>query len=374
MQNSVFYDVISIQNNKESSAFFIKMFSDVYEPTNRRFVFNKNVSFSFCAHEVADVLGIKNSGVNFTAPAAKNVPEFVYDLMKGCGLGSSRIISTTTIKKLLSQMDVNDDESRFNFKKLLSYFLIEIFLIPSPDSKKPRTSAWEMVEDLDAYEEVNWAEAITDDLHVSFNKLKNAMKTGLGKQHKFKGCAPVFEAVVFERIPSLKPKPSSFPYPPIQKYESKRKDWKPLETMEAYEIIPCPWCVAAKTEENKSLTEDVAAKTEKNESLTENVAAEMEKNESLTVDVAAETEKNESLTEDVAAETAKNESLKKDVAAETEENESLTGNVASLSLGDALALSPPKPKNRRKLDPPPPQPTIPRRSLRKKTIPPELKD
>jgi hypothetical protein len=53
-----------------------------------------------------------------------------------------------------------------------------------------------MVEDLNIYEKVNWAEAIYDELHVSFNKLKNAIKTGFGKQHNFKGCAPVFKVIV----------------------------------------------------------------------------------------------------------------------------------------------------------------------------------
>lgn len=196
MRDSVFSHVTNIQNDKQSSASLIKLFSDFYDPTTRRFVLNNNTSFSFCAKEVADVLGLENTGLSLSTPAAKRVPKFVYDLMKECDLGSSREISTATIKKLLSQMDVNDEESKLNFKKLFCYFLIEMFFIPSPDPKKPRTSAWAMVEDLNIYEKVNWAEAIYDDLHVSFNKLKNEIKTGFAKQHNFKGCAPVFEVIV----------------------------------------------------------------------------------------------------------------------------------------------------------------------------------
>ncbi|KAL5098627.1 hypothetical protein RYX36_002954 [Vicia faba] len=239
MVNSVFYDVINIQNNKESSSIFIKLFGDFYDPTNRRFVLNNNTSFSFCAKEVADVLGIENTGPDFNAPAAKKVPQFVKDLVIGYGVDSSGKISTTTIKELLKKMNVDDEESRLNFKKVLCYFLIEMFLIPSPDPKKPRTGSWSMVEDLDVYEKVNWAKAIYEDLHESFNKLKTAT---VGKQHNFKACAPVFEAVVFERIPSLKPNLSSYPYPPIQKYDAKRKDWELLKSIKADEITPCSYC------------------------------------------------------------------------------------------------------------------------------------
>ncbi|CAI8601089.1 unnamed protein product [Vicia faba] len=48
------------------------------------------------------------------------------------------------------------------------------------------------------------------------------------------------------------------------------------------EIIPCQWCVAAETEENKSLKENDVGESEKNESLTKDVVDETEKNESLT--------------------------------------------------------------------------------------------
>jgi prophage antirepressor-like protein len=113
MRDSVFSHVTNIQNDKESSASLITLFSDFYDTTTRRFVLNNNTSFSFCAKEVADVLGLENIGLSLSTSAAKRVPEFVYDLMKECDLGSSRKISTTTIKKLLSQMDVNDEESKF---------------------------------------------------------------------------------------------------------------------------------------------------------------------------------------------------------------------------------------------------------------------
>ncbi|CAI8608236.1 unnamed protein product [Vicia faba] len=166
MRNSMFYNFVNIKNDKESSAPLIKLFCDMYQPVHKNFVFNK-VSFSFCAEEVAKVIAIKNTGVDFNAPAAKELPKFVYDLM-----------------------------TKFN---------IELFFISSPDYRRPRKSSWKMVEDLDAFEKVNWAKAICDNLYLSFGKLKDAMNQS-HKQTSFNGCAPVFEATVFDRIPSLRPK------------------------------------------------------------------------------------------------------------------------------------------------------------------------
>ncbi|KAL5062980.1 hypothetical protein RYX36_024717 [Vicia faba] len=194
----------------------------MFQSVHKKFVFNK-VSFSFCAEEVAKVIAIKNTGVDFSAPAAKELPKFVYDLMTKFNIGSSEKIQTTQIKKLLCEIDVNEEESKCNFRKLLSFYLIELFFISSPDYRRPRKSSWKMVEDLDAFEKVNWAKAICDNLYLSFGKLKDAMNQS-HKQTSFNGCAPVFEAIVFDRIPSLRPKEYDLPSPPIQRFNAKRME------------------------------------------------------------------------------------------------------------------------------------------------------
>ncbi|KAI5384011.1 hypothetical protein KIW84_071125 [Lathyrus oleraceus] len=154
-------------------------------------------------------------------------------------------------------MTIEDEQSRSNFKQLLTYFLIEQFVLCSLDPKKPRVASWGMVEKMNALEEVNWAKVIFDNTCDSFRKLKNEIDKGDGKQHYFYGCAPAFEAIVFRRIESLRPEPYlGFVYLPIEMYKAKRKNWKALELVEASEIIPCQWCVAAETED-ESLTEDV---------------------------------------------------------------------------------------------------------------------
>ncbi|GAU25837.1 hypothetical protein TSUD_31010 [Trifolium subterraneum] len=137
-------------------------------------------------------------------------------------------------------MSIEGEQSQSNFKQLISYFLIEQFLLCSPDPKKPRVSSWGMVEDMNAFEEVNWANAIYDNICESFEKLKAALHE-VHKQHYFHGCAPVFEVIIFKRIKPLAPNANpSFAYLPIESYKPKR-DRKPLEMLKASEITPCSY-------------------------------------------------------------------------------------------------------------------------------------
>jgi hypothetical protein len=48
MRNSIFNDFLEIGNGRESSAILVSLFYDVYQPTKKFFVFNNDVSFSFC--------------------------------------------------------------------------------------------------------------------------------------------------------------------------------------------------------------------------------------------------------------------------------------------------------------------------------------
>jgi hypothetical protein len=106
----------------------------------------------------------------------------------------SRQIKTKSIKIFLKKMTIDDEQSRSNFKQLLSYFLIERFLLCSPDPQKTRVSSWGMVEDMNAFEEVNWAKIIYDNICESFGKLKVVMHKQ--QQHYFHGCAHVFEVMI----------------------------------------------------------------------------------------------------------------------------------------------------------------------------------
>jgi hypothetical protein len=58
IRNFIFNDFLEIENGKESSAILVSLFYDVYQPTKKFFVFNNDVSFSFCVKEVMHVLDI----------------------------------------------------------------------------------------------------------------------------------------------------------------------------------------------------------------------------------------------------------------------------------------------------------------------------
>ncbi|MCI10373.1 hypothetical protein A2U01_0031466, partial [Trifolium medium] len=113
-------------------------------------------------------------------------------------------------------MSVDDEHNKLYFKQLLSYFLVEQFLLCASDAKTLRSSSWVFVKDLEAFEQINWAKAVFDHLCESLKDLKEKMrKPG---QHCFKGAAP---ALIYERIPSMRP-PVKFSDPPIQKYSAQR--------------------------------------------------------------------------------------------------------------------------------------------------------
>jgi hypothetical protein len=60
MKNSMFYKLTQVENSKESSSILIASLCQLYDPIQRRFVFNNKTTFQFCTKEVANVLGIKD--------------------------------------------------------------------------------------------------------------------------------------------------------------------------------------------------------------------------------------------------------------------------------------------------------------------------
>ncbi|KAL5096018.1 hypothetical protein RYX36_000345, partial [Vicia faba] len=188
--------------------------------------------------EVAYVIGMENTGTGLAISRERKFPQFIFDLKKDLNLPESKKLKTADVKTILEKMDITDEQSKTNFKKLLTFFLIELILLCPPDPKVPRSSSWAMVDNLDALGNFNWPKVIFDNLHASFAKLKHLKDDPDKEQHYFSGFAPIFEAVVFSRIQSLAPKPKpelACLHPPIQSYSSKRTGWRPLNTIEASE-------------------------------------------------------------------------------------------------------------------------------------------
>ncbi|KAL8254444.1 hypothetical protein R6Q59_032665 [Mikania micrantha] len=101
------------------------------------------------------------------------------------------------------------------------------------------TSLWSSVVDLDACECVNWAKATEDQLHKS-------MKEAHSNQHIFTGATPVLEAILYERIPSMRPNKLTDEEPPIQKWKPLRGDEKwmasALSKLTPSDILTCKHC------------------------------------------------------------------------------------------------------------------------------------
>jgi len=88
----------------------------------------------------------------------------------------------------------------------------------SSNTKIVRKNNWRVVEDLETFEKINWTKIVYDNIHEALGDLK--MKMEKPGEHMFKGVPLVFEAIMFERISSLRPSVSpKFVDLPIQKYK-----------------------------------------------------------------------------------------------------------------------------------------------------------
>jgi hypothetical protein len=95
------------------------------------------------------------------------------------------------LKNLLREMPIIDDQSKLYFRQLLSFYLVDQVLVCSGNSKKLNPKSWGAVQDLHAFEKINWAKIVFEHICDSLKHLKGQMcHSG---QHVFKGFAPVVE-------------------------------------------------------------------------------------------------------------------------------------------------------------------------------------
>jgi hypothetical protein len=193
MEKSIFYKLLQVKSNRESSATLISELCNLYNPVSKKFVMNPNASLSFCVREVADVLGIENTGTDYFFPKEKSRhAEFLQEVRNIANL-HGKLFKTANLKSKLKDMLVNDDESRLCFRKLLSFFIVDQFLVCSGDPKKPAGKSWGPVQDIDAFDKINWAQIVFEHTCDSITRLKNLMCSQPTKQHYFAGFAPILE-------------------------------------------------------------------------------------------------------------------------------------------------------------------------------------
>lgn len=216
MKDSIFESLVSVTNDRESSAILVSKLLNIYDPVKRVFQLNNNICLSFCKKEVAKILGMNDSGISFaiyekTCPKSSEFPtylevlrnKFVADANtkdkdantkdRDTNTKKKSKITLANIKDILKNMTVDDEESKVQFKRLMTYFLIEGMLLCGSDSKKPRCKTWGLVTNLEECWKVNWAEEVDNHLHFSLRTCKEKLKSKPDKEHAFMGATPVLE-------------------------------------------------------------------------------------------------------------------------------------------------------------------------------------
>ncbi|KAJ0583207.1 hypothetical protein HanOQP8_Chr05g0171931 [Helianthus annuus] len=234
MKESVFGNLSSVVNKRESSATLVEVLSKYYNSSNKMFELPNGIYFSFCSKEVADIIGMEDKGVG--------IHEYVQ-----CPKASSKPTTLADLKKKLKDMSIDDDASKKYFKGLMSYFLVEQVLLCARDATKLRQVYWPVVENVDWRENCNWAKATWNQLHTSLADVKKWCATR-EKQHHYIGAASVLETIIYERIEKLRPGVHQIDIPLIQKYTSQRlsvSEWESkFDQLTSVDIVICPHCTS----------------------------------------------------------------------------------------------------------------------------------
>lgn len=210
-KKSQFSALANVNNETESSSTLLGALSLLYDSEKNLFKLNENVSFSFCAREVASVLGIKDTGtVNFETylkdTSVQKFPKSLRSLRKEClNVDHEVTFKAFHFRDLLNNMKVVEEEHKSLFMQIMCYYIIEQLLMCGGNTKKPRSSYWGLVIDLDAFEAVNWAQAIQKHLleSIEWAKSKLVSDRQRSKQYNFRGCAPILEVIFFKHIEKL---------------------------------------------------------------------------------------------------------------------------------------------------------------------------
>lgn len=198
MENSVFHKLVQVSHARQGSAPLDSTLCTFYDTKNRCFVFNDQTSFCFCTKEVAHVLGIKDGGNAYNVFSKDSqIPTFL-EILKNEHIGGGGSLQPKHLKQILRDMRVDDEERKLWFKKLMSYYLVDQLLLCSSNVKHLRKSIWKVVEDLEIFDNINWAKAVHDHIHDALGDLKGKMeKPG---EHIFIGAPLAFEVCIAHQV------------------------------------------------------------------------------------------------------------------------------------------------------------------------------
>lgn len=201
MKNSVFASLSSVTNKRESSGTLVEAVCKYYNASRKLFELNDGTCFGFCSKEVADIIDMEDSGIDYEeyekqcSKLSTQFPFYLKELRAKFVEGDANegAIMASHMKEILRNMTVDDDESKQKFKQLMSYYLIEQVLLCARNDKKPRSTMWWLVNNLEICETVNWPKETLNHLHSSISDTKTWLEGDACGQHNFMGAAPVLE-------------------------------------------------------------------------------------------------------------------------------------------------------------------------------------
>ncbi|KAK1358690.1 hypothetical protein POM88_043164 [Heracleum sosnowskyi] len=145
-------------------------------------------------------------------------------------------------------MEVEEEGHKRLFVQLLNLYYIEQFALCGTKLQKPRPTSLYYVSNVDEFNKVNWASAIHELLMKSIEEAQMFLVGGRLGQNTFRGCAPVLEAILFERMPTLYSGSKRSTSPRVQSYVAQRKTvdvWK--TSLLGCEVTACCHCCPSPT-------------------------------------------------------------------------------------------------------------------------------
>ncbi|KAK1381690.1 hypothetical protein POM88_019425 [Heracleum sosnowskyi] len=152
-------------------------------------------------------------------------------------------LSAQDLKNIIERMEMEKDEEKQLFVQLLSYYYIEQFALCGTKLNNPRHRLWKYVSDMEEFNKVDWPTFIHEHLMTSISEAHGFVSGGKEGQYTFRGCAPILEAILFERLPTLYSGSKSSDLPLVQSYNAQRKnveEWK-VKILQC-EVNACEHC------------------------------------------------------------------------------------------------------------------------------------
>ncbi|KAI3494076.1 hypothetical protein L1887_41290 [Cichorium endivia] len=229
MKDSTFGNLSAVNYSRESSALLAKALCRLYDDNNNVIKLNEDTTFTFCSKEVATALGMLEGQSDY-ADYINEAPSIIRTLLSGFQEDFQDInfakMQAATVKRILKECKVDNEDRRQRFKILMIQFLLEEVLIPRDFAVRPEPYRWNMVHSLTEVEQVKWPQKITDVLLHGLAKGKRFLEVELVEnpklQHHFSGAFCALEAIMYERIEKLRPDVHMENAIPVAKYKPKR--------------------------------------------------------------------------------------------------------------------------------------------------------